>query len=71
MDLPQSDAIFVKAYHAETAEAFCDGHIEVFAFFGGVPQSILYDDTQASNRVVRSNEAFSSPRTECGASPSR
>ncbi len=45
MDLPQSDAIFVKAYQAETAEAFCDGHITAFAFFGGVPLSILYDNT--------------------------
>jgi transposase len=45
MDLPQSDAIFVKAYHAETAEAFCDGHLAAFAFFGGVPLSILYDNT--------------------------
>ena len=45
MDLPQSDAIFVKAYHAETAEAFCDGHVSAFAFFGGVPLSILYDNT--------------------------
>jgi transposase len=42
MDLPHSDAIFVKAYHGETAEAFCDGHVVSFAFFGGVPQSILY-----------------------------
>ena len=46
MDLPQSDAVFVKAYHAETAEAFCDGHVEAFAFFGGVPRSILYDNTR-------------------------
>ncbi|UCF55563.1 MAG: IS21 family transposase [Bradyrhizobium sp.] len=46
MDLPHSDAIFVKAYHAETAEAFCDGHVEAFAFFGGVPLSILYDNTR-------------------------
>ena len=45
MDLPHSDAIFLKAYPAETAEAFCDGHVEAFAFFGGVPQSILYDNT--------------------------
>ena len=46
MDLPQSDAVFVKAFHAETAEAFCDGHVEAFAFFGGVPRSILYDNTR-------------------------
>ena len=45
MDLPHSDAIFIKAYPAETAEAFCDGHVEAFAFFGGVPLSILYDNT--------------------------
>lgn len=45
MDLPHSDAVFVKAYHSETAEAFCDGHVEAFAFFGGVPRSILYDNT--------------------------
>ncbi len=46
MDLPQSDACFVKAYPGETTEAFCDGHVSAFAFFGGVPQSILYDNTK-------------------------
>ena len=45
MDLPQSDAPFVKAYPAETTEAFLDGHVSAFAFFGGVPLSILYDNT--------------------------
>jgi transposase len=45
-DLPHSDACFVVGYPAETAEAFCDGHIRAFAFFGGVPQSILYDNTK-------------------------
>ena len=44
--IPHSDAIFVKAYPAETAEAFCDGHVVAFAFFGGVPLSILYDNTK-------------------------
>ena len=42
-DLPHSDRCFVKAYPAETAEAFCDGHNAAVAFFGGVPRSILYD----------------------------
>ena len=46
MDLPHSDGCFVKAYPAETAEAFCDGHVAAFDFFGGVPQSILYDNTR-------------------------
>ena len=44
MDLPQSDACFVKGYTAETTEAFLDGHVSAFAFFGGVPLSILYDN---------------------------
>ncbi|MGA1343869.1 MAG: IS21 family transposase [Hyphomonas sp.] len=46
MHLPHSDACFVKAYPAEVAEAFCDGHVSAFAFFGGVPLSILYDNTK-------------------------
>lgn len=45
-DLPHSDATFVVAYPAETTEAFCDGHVQAFAFFGGVPKSILYDNTK-------------------------
>jgi len=45
-DLPHSDAVFVVAYPAETTEAFCDGHVQAFAFFGGVPRSILYDNTK-------------------------
>jgi len=43
-DLPQSDACFIKAYPAETTEAFLDGHVSAFTFFGGVPISILYDN---------------------------
>jgi hypothetical protein len=43
-DLPQSDAGFVRAYPAATAEAWVDGHVHAFAFFGGVPQSVLYDN---------------------------
>jgi transposase len=46
MDLPQSDGCFLKAYPAEISEAFCDGHVAAFAFFGGVPRSILYDNTK-------------------------
>jgi transposase len=45
MDLPHSDACLVKAYPGETSEAFCDGHVAAFTFFGGVPRSILYDNT--------------------------
>lgn len=46
MDVPHSDASFMKAYPAEMTEAFLDGHVSAFAFFGGVPLSILYDNTR-------------------------
>ena len=56
VDLPHSDGCFVKAYPAETAEAFCDGHVAAFDFFGGVPQSILYDNTRlAVARIVKAD----------------
>ena len=46
IDLPHSDGCFVKAYPAETTEAFLDGHVSAFAYLGSVPQSILYDNTK-------------------------
>jgi transposase len=45
-DLPHSDACFVVAYPQERTEAFCNGHVQAFTFFGGVPRSILYDNTK-------------------------
>ena len=54
MDLPHSDQCFVKAYPAATSEAWLDGHNAGFAFFGGVPQSILYDnDKRLVARILR------------------
>ena len=44
--LPRPDAGFVKACPGETTEAFCDGHVPGFSFFGGVPRPILYDNTR-------------------------
>ena len=44
LDLPHSDACHVRAYPAAVAEAWVDGHIHAFAFFGAVPQSVLYDN---------------------------
>ena len=46
LDLPHSDGCYVKAYPADTTEAFLDGHVSAFAFLGGIPQSILYDNTK-------------------------
>src|SRR3954452_764749 len=69
MDLPHSDAIFVKAYPAETTEAFLDGHVAAFDFFGKVPVSILYDNTTLVVAAIlgdgkrRRTRAFTSPTT--------
>ncbi len=43
-DLPQSDACYIRAYPAANTEAWLDGHVHAFGFFGAVPQSILYDN---------------------------
>ncbi len=46
VDLPQSDDCFVMAFPAETTEAFLEGHTHAFAYFQGVPRTILYDNTK-------------------------
>ncbi|MBA3304552.1 MAG: IS21 family transposase [Thermoleophilaceae bacterium] len=57
LDLPHSDACFVRAYPAERTEAFLDGHVAAFAFLGGVPRSILYDNTRlAVARILGGGE---------------
>lgn len=43
-DLPQSDACYIRAYHAATSEAWMDGHVHAFGFFGAVPLSVVYDN---------------------------
>jgi transposase len=44
LDLPHSDACFIRAYPAAVSEAWVDGHVHAFEFFGCIPQSILYDN---------------------------
>ena len=55
--LPHSNLWFVKAYPRETTEAFLDGHVSAFAFLGGVPRSILYDNTTLTGTAVRITSA--------------
>jgi hypothetical protein len=57
MDLPHSDDCFVVAFPAETTEAFLEGHVRPFAYFGGVPTRILYDNTKiAVARILGGEE---------------
>ena len=44
LDLPHSDACYIRAYPAANTEAWLDGHVHAFTFFGAVPRSILYDN---------------------------
>jgi transposase len=44
MTLPYSDALFVRAFPRECTEAFLEGHVRAFAFLGGVPRRISYDN---------------------------
>ncbi len=43
-DLPHSNACYIRAYPAANTEAWLDGHVHAFPFFGAVPRSILYDN---------------------------
>jgi transposase len=52
VDLPHSDDAFVVAFPAENTESFCEGHNQAFAYFGGVPRSILYDNTKIAVKEI-------------------
>jgi transposase len=57
MDLPHSDDCLVVAFPAETTEAFLEGHVQAFAYFGAVPTRILYDNTKiAVARILGGEE---------------
>lgn len=65
-DLPQSDDCFVIAFPAENTEAFLEGHNQAFAYFGGVPRTMLYENTRIAVKEIagdgerKPTEAFSS-----------
>lgn len=55
LDLPQSDDCFVMAFPGETTEAFLEGHVQAFTYLGGVPQTILYDNTKLAAAQILGN----------------
>jgi len=65
VDLPHSDDSFVVAFPAENTESFLEGHNQAFAHFGGVPRTILYDNTKIAVKQIAGDgeriptEAFS------------
>jgi transposase len=56
MDMPHSDDCFVTAFPAETTEAFLEGHLRAFEYFGAVPTRILYDNTKIAVAKIPGGE---------------
>ena len=56
MDCPHSDDGFVAAFPGETTEAFQQGHVLAFEYFGAVPTRILYDNTKIAVARVLGGE---------------
>src|SRR5262245_25124198 len=52
LTLPHSDAFFIRAYPRECTEAFQDGHVQAFAYFGGVPTRISYDNSRIAVATI-------------------
>lgn len=48
MSLPYSDAVYCQVFPRECTETFQEGHTRAFAFFGGVPAKIAYDNTKTA-----------------------
>lgn len=48
MSLPYSDAVYVQLFPRECSEVFLEGHVRAFAFLGGVPWRIAYDNTKTA-----------------------
>jgi hypothetical protein len=52
LTLPHSDAFFVRAYPRECTETFQDGHVRAFAYLGGVPTRISYDNSKIAAAAI-------------------
>jgi transposase len=48
MRLSHGKASFVYPYERATMEAFLDGHVRAFAFLGGVPRRLAYDNLKSA-----------------------
>lgn len=56
--LPYSGLVFAHGYTDEKFEAWADGHIRAFEYFGGVPLLVVPDNAStASNRISKADRA--------------
>jgi transposase len=67
--LSHGKASFVYPYERATMESFLDGHVRAFAFFGGVPRRLAYDNLKSAvthvgqGRSRQLNERFKQLRS--------
>lgn len=52
MILSASGAPFVQAFSNERQEAFLEGHRQAFEYFGGIPQTVTYDNLKSAVKKV-------------------
>ena len=52
MTLPYSDAFFGCVFPKECTETFQEGHVRAFAYFGGVPKRISYDNSRIAVATI-------------------
>jgi transposase len=48
LSLPYADAVYCQVFPRECTEVFLEGHARAFAFLGGVPRRIAYDNTKTA-----------------------
>ncbi len=48
LSLPYANAVFCQVFPRECTEVFLEGHKRAFAFFGGVPRRIAYDNARTA-----------------------
>jgi transposase len=57
MSLPYADAVYCQAFPRECTEVFLEGHARAFAFLGGVPRRIAYDNTKTAVAKITGSRA--------------
>jgi transposase len=52
LSLPYAGAVYCQVFPRECTETFQEGHARAFAFFGGVPRRIAYDNTKTAVATI-------------------
>ena len=70
MSFPYSNVAYMQMFLGETCECVCQGLQNIFEYFGGVPNVIVFDNAtgigQRISKVLTENKMFASFRTHYG-----